>query len=162
MGSTPIVPSEQKYITLEPVYTHMSYKDPEKQRIFCRDWARKKATEKRGGLPLPPRLTPDERHVNHRRSAKQHRDNQLEIIGNLIGFKCALCESEYEDTHKMVCHRKDGTPHNCNGGNCVKDVIKEPKEFVRLCRYCHNGAHWMMKTFKMSWDDILQNKLKHP
>lgn len=149
----------------------MSITDPEKRRTYYRERARRKAMENRGGLPSPRSvnykfLTPEERKLKKRASQKRCREKyriKMRLkIDNLLGATCILCNSHNSLHNKLNCHRKDGTSHYTNSYETVKEVIRNPNEFVRVCRYCHNGVHWMMKTFKMSWDKILRIKIEHP
>jgi hypothetical protein len=144
----------------------MTYKDPEKQRNYCRDWARRKAIENRGGLPSPRSvnfkfLTPEERESRKRETNKRCRENYKKKLkrklDELIGSSCYICHSE----RSLVAHEVYGIPHNGNGADQFVDAFDRPKDFVRLCYSCHKGVHWVMRWFNMSWKEII-SKIRAP
>lgn len=138
----------------------MPYKDPEKQKTYSREWARKKATEKRNGLPSPRSvnykfLTPEERKIrkseSNKRNKRKYHDKMIKQVNTVLGSSCTLCGSCF----RLACHRKDGTPHITHSEETSKQVVRNPEKFVRTCQNCHNGIHWLMRTFNMTWDDII-------
>ncbi len=135
-----------------PCVRLMPYKDQDKNRTWHRNRYRKKV----GCLTRSVNykfLPEEERHERTSTVKKTCAENRKlhvrKTIDTLLGSDCFLCH----DTKNLVSHRKDGTRHSTNESS-IKCVKREPEKFVRLCKQCHNGVHWMMRKFNMSWEEI--------
>lgn len=73
---------------------------------------------------------------------------------SILGSCCYFCKK----TYYLVYHRKDGKKHDTNLTSQL--VIKNPDDFVRLCRYCHTGVHFCMNWFHMNWYTIEKEIIK--
>lgn len=126
----------------------MPYKDKQKNREYQREWSRRK----RLGLPTRTTvpLSDDERKKRHRTYQKEYRIQKRREAVKLLGNQCFICGSK----KSLACHNKLGTPHHTSQTYVL--VVKNPERFVRLCRKCHNGIHWVMERFNMTWEEIIE------
>ena len=93
------------------------------------------------------------------RKRKRERDRKWRIKNyrklqkqrdEVFGKKCSICDS----TIRLCLHRKDGKPHRRNETS-LKQAIEKPEDWIRLCGKCHDGIHWVMKYFHLSWEEIV-------
>jgi len=88
-----------------------------------------------------------------KRASKRWRKNLNKEVDRLLGDSCRICKRDI----KLASHKKDGKEHDTSGGtNSLQGVIKNPKDFVRLCYPCHKAVHWIMYYFNMTWEDIVE------
>ena len=67
----------------------------------------------------------------------------------VFGVKCKICSSII----RLCLHRKDGKKHYMNETQLAQ-ALKHPEEWIRLCGKCHDGIHWVMQYFNLSWSEI--------
>ena len=76
--------------------------------------------------------------------------SELMVEGNKVfGKTCFFCGGKVH----VLLHRKDGVQHK-RYSITVQIALKNPNEWVKLCYPCHKVVHWMMKHFKMTWEEI--------
>ncbi len=143
----------------------MTYKDPEKQREYQRQWQwnkRRKLNTNLKGKISTKYLSILEKEIRRKQIRKICHDNQQIKRRNIkikyLGDCCKICKINYINNKRvrMVSHKKDGAPHK----NLVKytnqeflDAMKSG-EFVLLCSLCHKRVHWLMQYFNFSWEQI--------
>lgn len=68
-------------------------------------------------------------------------------IAELLGIKCRICG---EKERRLVCHEIHGEKHSTSPSY----ILKQIKDFVRLCYGCHQAVHWNMRHLSLDWDQI--------
>ena len=88
--------------------------------------------------------------------AAEHRARRREMMDRLVGASCTLCGDTRQGSGGLVAHRKDGASHVAfhRMTNETFEAEMRSGEYVRLCKTCHNGTHWLMKVFNLTWDHI--------
>lgn len=81
-----------------------------------------------------------------RKNAENLRMKRDEIFGKI----CKICKS----TKRLCLHKKDGRAHYTDQYT-LKKALENPQEWVRLCRYCHDGVHWCMKYLGWEYNTIV-------
>jgi hypothetical protein len=91
------------------------------------------------------------KNVNeYQRTWRKKLKNEAEA---LFSKKCYFC-GKYFDVHAgMGFHKKDGN-HGKQGNDTPIRVLRNPGEWVLLCKKCHRGVHFCYKYLHMAWDDI--------
>ena len=129
-----------------------------------------------------PKLTPEESKIkSHIRKTKAKRKythslttKRRELIIKLFGNVCEICRCKIDETSvvnvkgKQILrinarlHRKDGSKHRRLQDMTPTEIEKiytfERDLYAPVCKSCHNGVHWCMRTLGMSWDEIKRNK----
>lgn len=131
----------------------MPYKDPEKQREYQREWARRK----RASLPTrtTPKLSEKERRQHKLECQRRYKGHRKQVIKEAFGTKCFFCNRG----HQMTVHRKDGKNHKKLSDMSLKELgslIKNEKDkYILLCYGCHKAIHWVMENFGFTWEQII-------
>jgi len=76
---------------------------------------------------------------------REYRRKGREKIKALIGDKCIFCGKKEIYFHEI--YNKKHSRHN-------KYILKHIEDFIPLCDTCHQGVHFLMRIFGLTWDDI--------
>ena len=122
----------------------------DKQRIYQREWARRK----RMGLPTKlynkPRLSKEQLKKNKIITCKKYDTRIRKERDDVFGKECKLCGFK---NGKLNLHRKNGIPHKTDI-TTYRNAIANKQDWIKLCGKCHTGVHFNMNVLKLNWDKI--------
>ena len=140
----------------------MPYVDKEKNRMYQREWARRKREGlKTSGIDIE-KIKPYVPHIVANGNAKLYSNINLfkrnELKNIHIGKLCKLCKSK----KYLNSHRKDGSSHQPLNQMSFKKFKIEitSNKYVRLCVSCHNSVHKAMRELDL-WELINKTSIKH-
>lgn len=128
----------------------MPYKDRQKQREYQREWTRRKRKKLPTAWKPRKAMSIEEQKLRANKHKKEVRKTLQKIRDEIWGTKCFFCPR----TKNLVLHKKSGEKHHSRTVD-VKEAVKEPEKWVRLCRVCHTGVHFCMKFLGLTWDEII-------
>lgn len=136
----------------------MPYKDKEQNREYQRKWAEKKRHGLDTKIVRPPQVSEEDKKERKKIISKKVREKRAkgrnDEIGKIFGKNCFLCQA----VERLFVHRKDGFPHKryqMLSNDDFKSLLTIENElYIRICQNCHNGVHWLMRTFKFDWEKI--------
>lgn len=95
--------------------------------------------------------TDEERRLAKHETTLRSRHRIIELRETIFGTKCRICGEE----RKLAIHRKDGTEHDEHSLWRVTYLSTvDPNEWAALCIPCHRGAHWMLDTHGVQFDEL--------
>jgi len=123
------------------------------RRIFAKNgWVVKRSK----GLGKKKRvfLSEDERQEAIRTHKKKTEEKITALRDQLFGTKCKICDCSKEK-RTIAIHRKDVKEHDETQLWRISFLESlDPDEWAALCIACHRGVHWMMKTYRLTWNEI--------
>jgi hypothetical protein len=81
---------------------------------------------------------------------KEKKMSQLEILDEVFGKKCFICEGKSERRERHL-HEINDKKHSYH----ISYYMVNKKDFVPLCFNCHKGVHFCYDFLGFSWKDIL-------
>jgi len=82
---------------------------------------------------------------------KEYRQRVREKANQVFGKKCFFCGHE---VGRMPLHNKKGEKHPTD--LTAREALKNPEDWVRLCKHCHRGVHFSMNILEMDWEQIVK------
>jgi len=89
-------------------------------------------------------------YQNQLRWQRIYRRNNRERAFALLGSKCFFCTQRNKKA--LVFHERHGNYHDTR--DCFRSVLRNPQDFVVVCKRCHTGVHFCMETFGLDWEAI--------
>lgn len=81
---------------------------------------------------------------------KKKREQIIEKILQQFGRTCFICGTDVKVKYKFAFHEISGRKHK------NAEYLKNPENFVLLCKRCHLGVHFCMELLSLSWKEILE------
>jgi len=129
-------------------YSEWSEEAKEKHRIQTRLWKKRNPDKNKD----QKRRWWKKHSQSHKQRLKELRQQVREIALRTFGTICCLCGLECGE--KIELHEIHGKRHPRN----VEYYVEHKDDFAPTCYQCHRMVHRLMKTFGLSWNDILALK----
>lgn len=88
---------------------------------------------------------------------RNYRRNNRERAFTLLGSRCCFCPQFNKKA--LVFHEIHGKPHITN--DAFRTVLRNPENFVVLCKKCHTGVHFCMEVLGFTWKDIARLSIEN-